>query len=59
MGFNYLQEWKLEKKSDFYSDSSTNTRNIGSDAGVAASDSFVVDEEAPLLQLKISSLKST
>ncbi|CAL9189135.1 unnamed protein product [Musa hybrid cultivar] len=54
-----LKEWKLEKKSDFYSDSSTNTRNIGSDAGVAASDSFVVDEEAPLLQLKISSLKST
>ncbi|THU49110.1 hypothetical protein C4D60_Mb06t06090 [Musa balbisiana] len=53
------KEWKLEKKLDFYSDSSTNTRNIGSDAGVAASDSFVVDEEAPLLQSKISSLKST
>ncbi|RZS10386.1 hypothetical protein BHM03_00041611, partial [Ensete ventricosum] len=54
-----VKEWKLEKKSDFYSDSSTNTRNIGSDAGVAASDSFVVNEEAPLLQSKISSLKST
>ncbi|XP_009401525.2 probable sugar phosphate/phosphate translocator At1g48230 [Musa acuminata AAA Group] len=54
------KEWKLDKKSDLYSDSSNNGRNIASDAGVTASDSFSVDEEAPLLQAsRVPGLKST
>ncbi|CAD5171841.1 unnamed protein product [Musa acuminata subsp. malaccensis] len=54
------KEWKLDKKSDLYSDSGNNGRNIASDAGVTASDSFSVDEEAPLLQAsRVPGLKST
>ncbi|URE00484.1 Triose-phosphate Transporter family [Musa troglodytarum] len=54
------KEWKLDKKSDLYSDSSNNGRNIASDAGITASDSFSVDEEAPLLQAsRVPGLKST
>ena len=47
---NYLQEWKLDKKSsDIYTEDGNNSNNAGNIAGAAASESVVADEEAPLL----------
>ncbi|XP_008782537.1 probable sugar phosphate/phosphate translocator At3g17430 isoform X2 [Phoenix dactylifera] len=44
------KEWKLDKKSlDIYTDDGNNSNNVGNKAGSAASESIVVDEEAPLL----------
>ncbi|XP_010915258.1 probable sugar phosphate/phosphate translocator At3g17430 [Elaeis guineensis] len=44
------KEWKLDKKSsDIYTGDGNNSNNVGNKAGAAASESIVVDEEAPLL----------